>query len=271
MTNNSLQNIENYKTTFSNSSSEIYAKYLGLIQEYMIQSVESIYIRNKSYYKYVIYKGIETISHVFHLLLLYTKNLDLTYYHCQKSFYYYIEFMGQIGDDNHSFLQLNSKDASLFVYKKTIFDINNEYRKEFEEEKDSTNIINNVNLLITIYNRSLHRLINNHDFPEDDKHSIIKKLDGSISKLSQNLLNITLNNTEEEYLKNLNIINEFDKNLSIENSDKDLNQYIELFIRKFKKSSINIELLHTQLMHDENKDKFNILTPLRYINWILQV
>ena len=129
MTNTSLQNIENYKKTFFNTSIEIYAKYLGLIQEYMIQCVESIYIKNKFYNEYVIYKGIETISHVFHLLLLYTKNLELTYNHCQKSFYYYVEFMGQVGNENHSFLQLNSKDASLFVYKKTIFDINNEYRK----------------------------------------------------------------------------------------------------------------------------------------------
>ena len=141
MTNTSLQNIENYKKTFFNTSTEIYAKYLGLIQEYMIQCVESIYIKNKFYNEYVIYKGIETISHVFHLLLLYTKNLELTYNHCQKSFYYYVEFMGQVGNENHSFLQLNSKDASLFVYKKTIFDINNEYRKQFEELEENTKII----------------------------------------------------------------------------------------------------------------------------------
>ena len=54
MTNNSLQNIENYKKTFSNTSTEIYAKYVGLIQEYMTQCVESIYIKNKFYNEYVI-------------------------------------------------------------------------------------------------------------------------------------------------------------------------------------------------------------------------
>ena len=62
---------------------------------------------------------------------MYTKNLDLTVYHCKKAYLFYVEFIGQIGDDNNSYLQLNSKDATLFVYKKTIFEINNEYRKQF--------------------------------------------------------------------------------------------------------------------------------------------
>ena len=71
--------------------------------------------------------------------------------------------------------------------------------------------------------------------------------------------------------ESLNIINEFDKNITLENYDKDFNLYIELFTRKLKKSSINIKLLHTQLLHEENKDKFKTITPLRYINWLLQV
>ena len=59
------------------------------------------------------------------MLYMYTKNLEITMHHCKKAYCYYVEFIGQIGDDNHSFLQLNSKDATLFVYKKTIFEINN--------------------------------------------------------------------------------------------------------------------------------------------------
>jgi len=132
---NSLHNLDNYKGAFTNSTSEICAKYFGLVTEYLIQCVETIFMQNKNYYKFIICKGIHTISHVFKLLILYTRNLDLTYHHCQKSFYYYVEFIGQIGDDNHSFLQLNSKDAALFVYKKTIFELNNEFRKDFKSYK----------------------------------------------------------------------------------------------------------------------------------------
>ena len=127
----SLQNSENYKCNFDLKINEYLQKYQALIEEYIIFSHDNIYIQNVTYYKFVIKRGVETLNNIFNFLLMYTKNLDLTYYHCQKSFYYYVEFIGQMGDDNHSFLQLNSKDASLFVYKKTIFDINNEYRKEF--------------------------------------------------------------------------------------------------------------------------------------------
>src|SRR5210317_348621 len=91
-------------------------------------------------------------NYIYNFLLLYTKNLDLTIYHTQKSILYYIEFIGQIGDDNHSFLKLNSKDATLFTYKKTIFDVNQEYRKEYEESKETKKRLKNLSLFINVYN-----------------------------------------------------------------------------------------------------------------------
>lgn len=52
--------------------------------------------------------------------------MDLTFYHCQKGYYYYIEFIEQISSIDHVFLQLNSKDASTYVYKKTIYELDSE-------------------------------------------------------------------------------------------------------------------------------------------------
>ena len=146
----SLQNPENYKCAFDLKINEYLQKYQALIEEYIIFSHDNIYIQNVTYYKFVIKRGIETLNHIFNFLLMYTKNLDLTYYHCQKSFYYYVEFIGQMGDDNHSFLQLNSKDAALFVYKKTIFDINNEYRKEFSTTKEDLKYLKIIKLWLSL-------------------------------------------------------------------------------------------------------------------------
>jgi hypothetical protein len=53
----------------------------------------------------------------------------MAYYHSQKAFYYYTEFIGQITGDQNVFLQLTSRDAMMFVYKKTIFEIHNDYKK----------------------------------------------------------------------------------------------------------------------------------------------
>ena len=91
------------------------------------------------------------------------------------------------------------------------------------------------------------------------------------SKISQNLLNIKLICNENEYFDKLSIVNEFDKNLLCDNTEIDLSLYVELFVRKLKKSSIDIEKIRLQLLHEENNNKFKALTPPRYINWILQI
>ena len=98
-------------------------------------------LQNETYFLFVIQRGLETLKHCFKMIYMYSKNIDLTIYHCKKAYCYYVEFIGQIGDDNNSYLQLNSKDATLFVYKKTIFDIDNEFRKKFILEDSEKNYI----------------------------------------------------------------------------------------------------------------------------------
>ena len=132
----SLETIDNYLETYDVSETEMFSKYINLLSEFTGQAQASISISNLDYYKYVIIKGIETITHVFRMLLLYTRNIELSYYNCKKALYYYIEFIGQIGEDNHEFLKLTSKDASLFVYKKTIFSLHNSFKKEYKENDD---------------------------------------------------------------------------------------------------------------------------------------
>ena len=94
----------------------------------------------------------KTIKHIFNTLILYTKNLELTTYH-KKAYLFYVEFIGQIGEDNNKGLQLNSKDATLSVYKKTIFEINNDFRQSyitntrktlFEYINKATKLINDI-------------------------------------------------------------------------------------------------------------------------------
>lgn len=176
MKDNSLQNVENYKK-YSSSANNIvidndnasnsnvvvelhawnemdtYMKYVNVVNQYLLFGIETIKNQNSEYLKYILIKGLFTISHVFKMLLLFTRNLDLTYYHCQKSYSYYIEFIGQIGDDAVTYLQLNSKDAALFVYKKTIFDINQDYKKNYYETKTEETKNKLVSMFIEIYNK----------------------------------------------------------------------------------------------------------------------
>jgi len=144
----SLLNIENYKHDFNYSTDYILNKHSILLNEYLNFIYENIKLKNKICTKFIIIRGIETVSHVFSIILHYSKNIDLAFYHGQKAFYFYVEFISQTTDEHHSFLQLNSRDASLFVYKKTIFDINNDYRKNTSLHYNDFNI-NQFEILYT--------------------------------------------------------------------------------------------------------------------------
>ena len=146
MKNNILQNSENYNKTLNDNIFDIYNKFTSIINEFILHMLDN----NKSEnVENELYEGIKTLSHVFKFLILYTKNLDLTIYHCQRAFYFFIEFMDQMNDESHSFLQLTIKDAILFVYKKTIYDINDDYRSNYNIE--TTKEENLLDIILTIY------------------------------------------------------------------------------------------------------------------------
>ena len=262
----SLSNIDNYKAQLTNSSSEIFVKYLDLISEYLTRCAEAIFIRNDGYYKYIIMRGINTISHVFKILLLYTNNLELTYYHCQKSFYYYVEFIGQIGDDNHTFLQLSSKDASLFVFKKTIFTINNEYRKEFASMVDVNIVTNNIGYLIRIYNKMIGYVITDHEFASEDRKPMMNDINNKLTKTRHHLLNLSLCGSIEMNQRKLQQILQLIDN--IQKKDSSCIQYVDIFSRKLRKQNISDLLLQNKLLHSEQSMKLETMTELKYVNWL---
>ena len=131
------------------------------------------FIHNNSYLFFVIKRGLETIGHIFKFLMMYTKNFKLTMHHCKKSFFYYIEFIGQIGDDNHTYLQLSSKDAMLFVLKKTIFEINNKHRQNFSlTEPEEIEILEFFLQFIMILNKLLFYCLGSKIMTGDKTHAI---------------------------------------------------------------------------------------------------
>ena len=149
MKNNEIQNVDNYFKVITENEVEIYTKYTNIIIQYLLLGIEKIKNHNDEYVKYILIKGLYMITYVFNILLKYTCNLDLTYHHCQKSYSYYIEFIGQIGNDAVTYLQLNSKDAALFVYKKTIFEIPEGIKKKYidmvyEKLKHYNNAYDNI-------------------------------------------------------------------------------------------------------------------------------
>ena len=130
---------------------EIVEKYIALIGEYYAFIRDNPNIIHKKQYPYLLARGLDTITHVFTIILFYTKNLEITYYHSQKSFYFYVEFIEQILDAQNAFLHLDSRDASIFVYKKTIYEINPDLRTEVENTPEIDDQFKEINAYIQIY------------------------------------------------------------------------------------------------------------------------
>ena len=134
--NYSLLSSENYKKALDCDVVEATKKYSQLILDYYKFIVENLKITNEGFSKFIIIRGLDTITNVFLHILYFTKNINLTYFHCQKSFYFYVEFVGQISDVEKTFLQLTSRDATTYVYKKTIFEIKNDFKKPAENDEE---------------------------------------------------------------------------------------------------------------------------------------
>jgi len=67
----------------------------------------------------IIYVGLNTISHIFSIYLEKMRNLDITFFYCDKAIHYYLEYIEQISN-LHIKHDLNYNDAVIFVYSKTL-------------------------------------------------------------------------------------------------------------------------------------------------------
>jgi len=102
-----------------NKCEEIVHKYILIIKEYLQHMMQSQILKTIDNSTYIIVIGLNTIIHVFKIILSTTKNIDKTYIRCQKAYYCYLEYIEQMNKTN--FLHnLNNLNAILFVYKKTV-------------------------------------------------------------------------------------------------------------------------------------------------------
>jgi len=270
----SLHNVENYNSSLSNTVSDVFIKYINLINEFIIQCCENVCFKNVNYNRYIINKGIETLAHVFKMLLLYTMNLELTYHHCQKSLFYYIEFVGQISGDNQQLLQLTLKDSTLFVYKKTIFDINNEKRSNFKILNNDKIAMDIIAYLIKIYNSLLYVLIEHHEFPSDNQSSLLNEMTINVQRVTNNLINLFTNSKLLDYIEQLKIIEHFIE--TIKNKDCEINKIFNLFdvfIKKMSCQTSNFDLSNSEKIiekiNSKGFDDFLIdNSNKKIINWL---
>ena len=253
-TNYSLNISENYKKELDCDVSDVTKKYTALIVDYFNFILENIKISNINFEKFIIIRGLDTITNVFLHLLYYTKNIDLTYFHCQKSFYFYVEFVGQISDEEKSFLQLTSRDATTYVYKKTVFDINSEFKKQNELDTDELRVkMDIIKSYVNLYQTYLLKTIKSETKNMKDLDCVIKIYDKLNNLHNKSSIVILENITEKLFYK-----------------IEDLNKFYELcslIVKKFVKNQEILKNANKKLNSDEFNDKL-LESSDKFVSWL---
>ena len=144
---------------------EILINYTTLLNYYVIYSIENIKSKNVNIFN----KGFSLISNVFITILMYSRSLNTTIHHTQKAILYYIEYISQITDkDETMFFNLTLKDAIVYVYTKTIYDINESVRSTFTMTKYENRLFNILHVLIQNYNNIVLFLTKVDSFSEKE-------------------------------------------------------------------------------------------------------
>ena len=240
----SLHNADNYLESFHSSSStssttmDILNKYKILVLEYLQFILENMNCKSDEIYKYIVLRGFTTITHVFQLTLLQTRNLNLSYFHGQKAFYYYVEFIGQITGEQNTFLQLTSKDAVMFVYKKTIFEIHGDFRKstslDSQYESGHYEIFHLLDIFCQIMKTLVSQFITQDNFIEFQTNKTYLDKLKKIEKICD-MMNIPKINSNQ--LQNLKLVID-----CLGDVKEKYHETIQIFIIKFLKSKPANEL-----------------------------
>jgi len=251
--NYSLQNIENYKKELNCDINVVVKKYSQLILEYLSFIFENIKIKKSHFFRFIIIRGLDTITNVFNNMLYFTKNIDLTYFHCQKAFYFYVEFVGQISEEEKTFLQLTTRDATIYVYKKTFLEITNEF-------KNLNKVISNelreklylIEIYIKLYQTYLLKIIQIENINISNIDYLIK-IYGKLNKLTdKSKISILDNITEKLYYKISN--------------DVVFLEISYLLVKKFVKNPEILKNLIDKLNSDDFDNKI-LETPDKFILW----
>lgn len=238
-----LNNQDNYNNYLTSNLKEIIDNYIYILLNYILLFNEKINNdRNdtKNIIFFIFKKGISTINHIFLFILYYTKNLEVTFYHLQNSYIFYVEFIEQINFNSSNSIKISVNDAVTFVYKKNIYNVNNSINNATKEEK---NIFFQMQEIIKIFNKIIDMYISDiqqNEFNLVELKNIIENLQTSIY----------------QKIKNKNIVN---FNIDIINS---INYFIDL-LNIFNISFVKKKELLFSFINEINSKKninFNLLT-----------
>jgi len=263
-TNQYLLNLsDNYLLNFDGNITNSLNHHLQIINEFFHNIVENN-ITNYDNQLLIIIKGIESLLHIYNYLLYYTRNSCLSFYHTQKAIYMYIEFIKQITDEQNNLLNLKINDAVVFIYKKTIYEINKEFIKSRENKKliKDGSVENNINILSI--NSNIIKYIFSFIYNKNSKESLdIKPIINILENIysSRENYSSTIENNFYNLLFFVEIL--YSNFVTIYTTEQYIN-CIEQFSKKINKTNINTKYMKEKI-YFENNTPIYTLTPTQLI------
>jgi hypothetical protein len=267
-----LNERNNYNYELTQSSNEIFIVYVNIINSFLNKYINTTSIlTNTTEFYYLLKKGIETITHIFKMMLINTKNIIMVEYYCTNGIIYYIEFIKLNNESDTN--RINYNNASLFTYEKSIYKIKTHYKKTahlmiddeiFEMllsiETREIEIYNNIDRLVYLYRFIINLYVEQY-------HSISKKEINLYDYIDANIriyIECLLNFAKEEQSLRLSFIVDF---ISV-NKQCTLNTLFILLeqIKKNPATIMNKANLINKLQSCENKQAY---TDFNYITWLL--
>lgn len=270
-----LSNVENYNNELDSNEHILFLKYIGLIHELIQGCMEHITIRKEDYLKYILNKGIKNTYYIYNFLLLYTKNLELTVYHTQKSIIYYVEFISQLEEDTNNMLKLNSKDATLFIYKKTIFEVNQAIRTKYSESAATKSKLEILYLYIEFYNTTFSNFVSNFDFKTNNIGDLQKIVFTKLYNIVDSIIQLPIlykhNQVSVKHkLEELHILlNIFNNSYSYEFINKNYLYLLEYCIKKIHKIEIDNVKIKNKLNDLDIESKLQHYSVCKIFNYLL--
>lgn len=253
-----------YLDDFNAEIASILKAYDLLCQTYLKEFKHAINVLPTNIRFHSLTKGLDMIGIIFSQTILYTRNLFITCQTTQHSITLFLEFITQINSNSFNHLKLSVRDSILFVYKKTIFTINNELRSSYQSTLKDDNYHNIL--------RNYIQITNSFNCLNTDQ------LKNRMSEFNKKITKICLINTIDDFDVSvlLEHFNRMKKNIDCIYKNPDDNS--ELFFKllsfytlKLKNDSVNQLINQIETNYENIKNKYETdINPILFTKKLIK-
>jgi hypothetical protein len=222
----------------------VFTQYLHTHNEYLFNFSQSTkYNKMAPDNIYLLVNGLNTLTHVFKIILEQTSQSRLALGNMQKCIYYYRPFIEQMEENILHDLNISSNSASIFVYKKTIGMIEVSQMNNTGEAK--SDLIHSIEKLILIHRQIFDLLINS----SKNMNEVVEKLTEALKGLCAD----PDSTSEKAFQHHLDNILVFIKHI-ISDNELDINakyELIHLYINDKEPHTLSIASLCKKKAHPE--------------------